>query len=196
MQESERSPGSNPDTGIGVAVEGEVLFLGENPDTAHAGDAAHWMNIYRELIAFQEGLLSRDEPHSSANSNGLEPRLSLDAAMLNDQLEKYRRRLEFWYDRHWELRGLAIDGQTLVATHRDSKIHLTRREFQLLSFFLAFPNQTFTASVLAQRAWSDAQLSNDQVRIYVARLRARLGDLGLPCRLVSHPRRGYSFDCE
>jgi DNA-binding response OmpR family regulator len=194
MQESERSPDSEPD--IGIAVGDALLFLGENPDTEHAGDAAHWMNIYRELIAFQEGLLSRDGHNGKVPSAEAKARVSLDEAVLGAQLDQYRRRLEFWYDRHWELRGLAIDGQSLVATHRDRKIHLTRREFQLLSFFLAYPNQTYTASVLAQRAWSDSQLSNDQVRIYVARLRARLADLGLPCRLVSHPRRGYSFDCD
>jgi DNA-binding response OmpR family regulator len=160
------------------------------------------MNIYRELIAFQEGVLARDghdgaDGHNGKGANGstVHP-LSLDAAALNAQLEKHRRRLEFWYDRHWELQGLAVDSASLVATHRDRQVHLTRREFQLLSFLLSYPGQTFTASVLAQRAWSDAHLSNDQVRIYVARLRTRLSDLGLPCRLVSHPRRGYSIACD
>jgi DNA-binding response OmpR family regulator len=193
-QESERSPDSGPD--IRIPVGDELLFRGENPQTDHAVDAAHWMNIYRELIAFQEGLLARNGHADNPASENAGAPVSLDAAGLKSQLEQYRRRLEFWYDRHWELRGLAIDGTSLVATHREHKAHLTRREFQLLSFFLAYPNQTFTASVLAQRAWSDSQLSNDQVRIYVARLRARLADLGLPCRLVSHPRRGYSFDCD
>ncbi len=193
-QETERSPGSDPD--IYIAVENDVLFQGENPHTHHAGDAAHWMNIYRELIAFQEGILARDRHNGASPSQNGRSRLSLDDAVLKSQLHQYRRRLDFWYDRHWELRGLAIDAHSLVASHREHKIHLTRREYQLLSFFLAYPNQTFAAAVLSQRAWSDSRLSNDQVRIYVARLRARLADLGLPCRLVSHPRRGYSFDCD
>jgi DNA-binding response OmpR family regulator len=188
-EESELSP----EIDAAVLDGGDVLFLGENPDTGHAGDASHWMNIYRELIAFHEGVLARDG--HDGDGVGDHP-LSLDVAMLNSQLKNYRRRLDFWYDRHWELRGLEIDDQSLVMAHRENKIHLTRREFQLLSFFLAYPGHTFSASVLAQRAWSDSELSNDQVRIYVARLRARLGALGLPCRLVSHPRRGYSFDCD
>ena len=193
-QESERSPDSDPD--IRIAVGDDLLFRGENPQTDHAGDAAHWMNIYRELTAFQEGLLARNGHADNPATEDAGAPVSLDLAAMNSQLERYRRRLDFWYDRLWELRGLAVDGESLVATHREHKIHLTRREFQLLSLFLAYPNQTFTASVLAQRAWTDSQLSNDQVRIYVARLRARLADLGLPCRLVSHPRRGYSFDCD
>ena len=193
-QEFERSPAIDPD--IPIAVGDDLLFRGENPQTDHAGDAAHWMNIYRELIAFQEDLLARNghADHPASEDSGAP--VSLDAGALNSQLEKYRRRLDFWHDRHWELQGLAIDGQSLVATHRENRTHLTRREFQLLSLFLAYPKQTFPASVLAQRAWSDSKLSNDQVRIYVARLRARLAELGLPCRLVSHPRRGYSFVCD
>jgi hypothetical protein len=193
-EESERSPES--DALIGFAADDGLAVLGENPTTTYADDAAHWMTIYRELISFQEGVLERDGHDGPGLSADAKARLSLDEAMLGAQLEQYRRRLEFWYDRHWELRGLAVDSHGLAVMHREQKVQLTRREFQLLSFLLAHPGQTFAASVLAQRAWSDSRLSNDQVRIYVARLRARLAPLGIPCRLVSHPRRGYSFDCE
>ena len=158
-QEFERSPDIDAD--IRIAVGDDLLFRGENPQTDHAGDAAHWMNIYRELIAFQEGLLARNGHSDNSASEASGAPVSLDAAALNSQLEQYRRRLDFWHDRHLELQGLAIDGKSLVATHRDHKIHLTRREFQLLSLFLAYPKQTFPASVLAQRAWSDSKLSND-----------------------------------
>jgi DNA-binding response OmpR family regulator len=193
-EESERSLDIHPDV-RGAAGDG-LQLTGESPRTDRADDAAHWMNIYRELITFQESVLARNghDRHPAAEDGGAP--VSLDMAALNFQLKNYRRRLDFWYDRHWELRGLSIDSHSLVATYGEHRVHLARRELQLLSVFLANAGQTFAASVLAQRAWSDSRLSNDQVRIYVARLRARLGDLGLPCRVVSHPRRGYSFECD
>jgi two-component system, OmpR family, response regulator ResD len=90
---------------------------------------------------------------------------------------------------------LELDPKTLVAKHLGHRVHLTRREFQLLAYFLAHPNETFTASSLAEWAWG-APLSNEQVRMHVARLRVRLSDLNLPCRLESRTRRGYRFVCD
>jgi DNA-binding response OmpR family regulator len=194
MAEEERLLDIDPD--VHVAVGDRGLFAGENPSTEHAGDAAHWMTIYRELIAFHEGVLARNGHGGSWAAEDPAASMSLDVAALRSHLKNYRRRLDFWSDRQWELRGLAIDSRSQLVTHREHSVHLTRREFQLLSFLANHPSETFAASVLAERAWSDARLSNDQVRIYVARLRTRLAALGLPCRLVSHPRRGYSFDCD
>ena len=178
-------------------LDSERLLDNEDPLTDDAGDAAHWMNIYRELIAFQEGLLAR----LGTDVGGLTPKarheiVSTDVAALEKQLGRYMKRLDYWYTRHWELHGLEMDATSSTARHRDRSVHLTRREFQLLSLFLAYPNRTFAAGELAQRAWSDSRLSTDQVRIYVARLRKRLLDLGMPCHLVSQPRRGYCLVCE
>src|SRR5258708_6599464 len=180
-----------------------VLLAGEDPGTRYAGDAAHWMNIYRELIAFHEDVLARDQGDgfddgAGAGAGGQRhlTALTFDPLETMAVLEQYRARLDFWYDRLWQLQGLAIDPKTYMATHRESMVHLTRREYQLLSHLLAYPGETFAASVLAQRAWSGSRLSTDQVRIYVARLRRRLADLGLPCQIVSVPRRGYSLVCE
>jgi hypothetical protein len=175
----------------------ERLLDGENPLTDHSADAAHWMNIYRELISFKEDLLAR----LGTDVDGLTPKarfeiVSTDVAALERQLGRYVKRLEYWYGRHWELHGLALDENIMMASYRDHSVHLTRREFQLLSLFLSYPNRTFAAAELAQRAWSDSRLSTDQVRIYVARLRRRLADLGMPCHLVSQPRRGYCLVCE
>jgi hypothetical protein len=175
----------------------ERLLDGENPLTDHSRDAAHWMAIYRELISFKVDLLAR----LGSDVDGLTPKarheiVSTDVAALERQLQRYEKRLEYWYSRHWDLHGLALDETSMMATHRQHIVHLTRREFQLLSLFLSYPNRTFAATELAQRAWSDSRLSTDQVRIYVARLRRRLVDLGMPCHLVSQPRRGYCLVCE
>src|SRR5258708_33073767 len=110
-------------------------------------------------------------------------------------LDQYRARLDFWYDRHWQLQGLAIDPKTFMATHRERSVHLTRREYQLLSHLLAYPGETFAASVLAQRAWSCSGFSTVPVRIYGARLRGGLADLRPRSQISSAPRRAYSLFC-
>jgi len=182
-----------------IATTGAVaplLLAGEDPATTYAVDAAHWMNIYRELISFHEDVLARNQSDGGLGDDRHLSAMTFDPLESMAVLDQYRARLNFWYDRHWQLQGLAIDPKTYLARHRERTVHLTRREYQLLSHLLAYPGETFAASVLAQRAWSGSRLSTDQVRIYVARLRRRLTDLDLPCQIVSVPRRGYSLVCE
>jgi DNA-binding response OmpR family regulator len=194
-----RGPSSASGTGgpIGEGGDDERLLDNENLLTNEAGDAAHWMNIYRELIALTEDLRAR----LATDTRGRTPivgheTVATDIAGLEEQLRHYRKRLDYWYARHWELRGLEIDAATSTIRHRGRSEHLSRREFQLLWIFLSYPSQTFAASELAQRAWIDRRASGAQVRIYIARLRYRLLVLGVPCHLVNQPRRGYCLVCE
>src|SRR5438105_8110281 len=110
MAKEEQSLDIDPD--VYVAAGGGGLFAGENPNTEHAGDAAHWMTIYRELIAFHEGVLARNGHGGSWAAEDPAGSMSLDVVALRSQVKNYRRRLDFWCDRHWELHGLAIDSRS------------------------------------------------------------------------------------
>jgi hypothetical protein len=46
---------------------------------------------------------------------------------------------------------------------------------------------------LVNLAWGAPELSAEQLRTYVVRLRRHLATTGLPARLVSEPRRGYGL---
>ena len=66
----------------------------------------------------------------------------------------------------------------------------TKREWQLLAFFLASPNQFFKAPDAAVQAWGPGT-SMDQFRGYVARIRKKLAPFARYCRLVTEKAKGY-----
>ena len=51
----------------------------------------------------------------------------------------------------------------------------------------------FPAAQLVSLAWASPELSSEQLRTYVVRLRRHLATTGVPARLVSEPRRGYGL---
>jgi DNA-binding response OmpR family regulator len=89
-----------------------------------------------------------------------------------------------------EMGGLVFD-----ATHRTVKsaevtVAVTKREWQLLSFFLANPNQLFAAEDVALPAWGPDS-SIEQFRTYVTRLRQKLAPFKNVCELVNEKGKGY-----
>ena len=57
---------------------------------------------------------------------------SRDVPGLHAQLAQYQARLEFWYQRLWELEGIDIDHERMEVRYRNRSIDLTKREYQLL----------------------------------------------------------------
>lgn len=118
---------------------------------------------------------------------------SEDLKIIGDQLEGYQARLDLWYRRIWDLRGLWLDRQSHLVSHDGKEAHLTNREFQLLDFLLAHPHRYFTADQIKDRAWADPALFPEQVRNYIRRVRRILADLEVPCELVNRAGKGYSL---
>ncbi len=102
-------------------------------------------------------------------------------------------RLDFWERRLWDLAGLDLDIRRRVLTYAGRRLTLTRREAELLSFLARRPGQFFSAAQLVSLAWAAPELSAEQLRTYVVRLRRHLATSGVPARLVSEPRRGYGL---
>lgn len=170
------------------------LLEGEDPRTAFAQDARHWIAVYREMIGFKEDLLSRIRTlltnlPAAARHDVMEN----DVAMLEDQLLRYRRRLEFWYARQWSLEGLDIDEETRAVTYREKSVNLTRREFQLFMLLLARSPAYVSASQLLVQAWHDSRLPEETLRTYIGRVRGKLHDLGVAAEVQNRPRRGYAL---
>ncbi|MGH7763714.1 MAG: winged helix-turn-helix domain-containing protein [Candidatus Dormibacteraceae bacterium] len=89
-----------------------------------------------------------------------------------------------------ELGSLVFDAEQRQVIGREGAAHLTKREWQLLSFFLAAPNQSFAAVDAAVRAWGP-DASSEQFRSYIARLRKKLQPFRSYCRLVTGKAKGY-----
>ena len=89
-----------------------------------------------------------------------------------------------------ELGGLVFDAKLRTVKGRESAISLTKREWQLLSFFLTNPNQFFAAEEVALPAWGpDASI--EQFRTYVTRLRQKLSPFKGVCEVVNEKGKGY-----
>src|SRR5260221_6064317 len=102
------------------SVKPDRLLEGEDPDTVFASDVRHWIAVYREMIGFNEELLGR-----LGDQVKRLPRSARDGAVDNDvsliagQLDRYRLRLRFWYERQWQLEGLEIDHDARTAAYRE-----------------------------------------------------------------------------
>jgi len=86
--------------------------------------------------------------------------------------------------------GLTFDVKERTIKSADSNVSLTKREWQLLSFFLANPNHFFTAEEVILPAWGpDASI--EQFRTYVTRLRKKLLPYKSVCQVVNEKGKGY-----
>jgi DNA-binding response OmpR family regulator len=89
-----------------------------------------------------------------------------------------------------ELGGLVFDARQRTVRNAQASASLTKREWQLLSFFLANPNQFFAAEEVALPAWGpDASI--EQFRTYVTRIRQKLSPFKAVCEVVNEKGKGY-----
>jgi two-component system, OmpR family, response regulator ResD len=91
-----------------------------------------------------------------------------------------------------EMGGLVFDAKQRTVTSDKTTVSLTKREWQLLSFFLTFPNQYFAAEDVALPAWGP-EASIEQFRTYVTRLRRKLSPFDGVCEVVNEKGKGYSL---
>ncbi len=170
------------------------LLEGENPNTLFPQDARHWIAVYREMIAFKDQLLARINDQilrlpRAARSDVADN----DIGLIENQLERYKRRIEYWYARQWDLEGLQVDPETRVITFRERSIRLTKREFELLLLLVSRSPEYVTPRQLLVQAWHDSRLPEETLRTYIVRLRAKVAQLGMGAEIVNKPRRGYAI---
>ncbi len=172
----------------------ERLLEGEDPATMYRQDARHWIAVYRQMISFKDELLGRIRIQvRTLPSAGRRDVIDNDVSILELQLSRYQRRIEFWYARQWELEGLSIDEATRTIGYRASSIHLTKREYQLFARLAERSPGYTSAEQLLSEAWHDSGLPQETVRTYIVRLRRKLAELGAPVRIANQSRRGYTL---
>jgi DNA-binding winged helix-turn-helix (wHTH) protein len=194
--------------GAGSRLPGECT---EDPTPA---DAAHWVDVYGELVRFKHELLAvaharRGELSIDASLEG-----AADEALLTGQLHRYEQRLEEWQtapvgrvrapsDGHHDgpllvegpvqrLGDLVIDPRQRVVVKDGRRLELTPSEWKLLRVFLEHPDRNLTREQLAEWAWGSGFGSRaGEVEVYVSRLRRKVETLGSP-RLIQTVRgTGY-----
>lgn len=177
-----------------MALASESFLEGEDPDTHYPQDARHWVAVYRELIAFKSNVLARVQGQvRRLPASSRAEATAADVRVIEAQLMRYRRRLEFWYGKQWALEGLVIDQSSRTIAHRDRSVMLTRREYQLFMTLVSRPSSHTRSTQLLVEAWHDAGLPEETLRTYIVRLRGKLAELGIPVRIDNKPREGYAL---
>jgi len=88
---------------------------------------------------------------------------------------------------------LLVDASSHEATLNGAPMHLTRREFDLLTVLVSNPGRAFSREFLVQRIWGDDFDGFDRaVDTHVTRLRRKLGPLG--DNIVTVWGVGYRFN--
>jgi DNA-binding winged helix-turn-helix (wHTH) protein len=169
------------------------LLEGEDPASMRPQDTRHWISVYREMIAFKDDLLERVSGDLVHVSPAAKTDLNDDIKLIDSQLKRYRRRLNYWVERQLELEEIAVDSNGRTVTYRDHSITLTRREFQILAMLLSRPEKYFSAQQLLVEAWHDDRLPEESLRTYISRVRRKLNDLDAGAQVVNKSRKGYAL---
>jgi DNA-binding response OmpR family regulator len=148
--------------------------------------------VYNQMVGFNQRLL--DEAANGVHVLGPDAQLALDRdiAILRDHLDRYERRLNFWYDAHLRLAGIVVDPETRTIDHRGVTVQLTGREYQLLDVLLTHAGHHLSARQLITEAWDNPSLSGDELRAYIAHLRKKMEHIKLGT-IHNRPHSGYSL---
>jgi hypothetical protein len=88
------------------AADPDRLLPGENPKSTSAEDASHWESVYAELVEFKYKMLA--EANQGLEQMGKDARTEVaqtDTTVLEAELDRLRRRHDFWARRHKKLDG-------------------------------------------------------------------------------------------
>jgi DNA-binding response OmpR family regulator len=169
------------------------LLEGENPASMRPQDTRHWISVYLEMIAFKDDLMKRVIGNLERVSRAAKLDLTDDVTLIQSQLDRYSRRMNFWVERQLELEDLVIDADSRTINYQDKAITLTKREFQLLAVLMSRPDKYFSAGTLLVEAWHDSRLPEESMRTYISRVRKKLKTLGNGAEVVNKSRKGYAL---
>ena len=94
-----------------------------------------------------------------------------------------------------ELGGLVFDAERRIVLRGATEARFTKREWEVLAFFLASPNQYFRAEEILAQTWGKDS-SGEQLRTYITRMRQKLSPFQAWCQLVTEKGRGYCLVLE
>ena len=89
-----------------------------------------------------------------------------------------------------------LDAETRKVLVRDQEVHLTPKEFDLLSYFMTHAGKVLTHRTLLAAIWGGNYVEqNEYLRVFVGNLRKKLeSDPANPRYIVTEPWIGYRFN--
>ncbi len=93
-----------------------------------------------------------------------------------------------------QLSGVTLNTRTLQVFWNGQELKLTKKEYQLLEVLMRNKNSVLSQETLLQRAWSSySEVSVDNVRVLMSRLRTKFGGAAGACPLETLHGKGYVF---
>ena len=118
---------------------------------------------------------------------------------LHSRIKALLRRPASWKDVSHRLRDgrICLDTETHELTIDDQPVKLSKREYQLLRFFLGHRNRVFSRDRILDAVWgNDRYLEDRTVDVHVLRLRKLLKPWGLDRCIQTVRGSGYRFRCD
>lgn len=89
--------------------------------------------------------------------------------------------------------NVALDTENLNVTRNGARLHLTRKEFNMLEYFMKNPGRVLSRAQIMEHIWTaDGNPFSNTVEAHIRNLRKKLGDPNLISNVAG---RGYIFDC-
>jgi two-component system KDP operon response regulator KdpE len=95
-----------------------------------------------------------------------------------------------------EAGDFTLDMETRLVTVRDQEVHLTPKEFDLLTYFMSHSGKVLTHRTLLAAIWGGNYVDqNEYLRVFVGNLRKKLeADPANPQYILTEPWIGYRFN--
>ncbi len=89
------------------AVDGDRLMPGEDPETPYLDDALHWHAVYTEMLQGKAAMLAAltDRLARMREDEARGELGDTDVVLLEKELKRFQRRIDFWTNRRIELQG-------------------------------------------------------------------------------------------
>jgi DNA-binding response OmpR family regulator len=117
-------------------------------------------------------------------------------AELNARIKSVIRRRNFQGSNKIDINGLHIDLDTREVSVNGNPINLTRREYDILIFFISNRERVITKEAIIEYIWGDNSTAFDNfdfVYTHIKNLRKKLNDFGMPDYIQSVYGVGYKF---
>ncbi|MEM9336919.1 MAG: response regulator transcription factor [Patescibacteria group bacterium] len=91
--------------------------------------------------------------------------------------------------------GVLLDSKRQVVTKDESEVHLTRKEFMLLEYFMRNPGTVLSRGMIMEHVWDmNADPFSNTIEAHIRSLRKKLGDGNDRSLIKTISGRGYRFD--
>ncbi len=113
--------------------------------------------------------------------------------VLNAKVKAMMRRHKGYLSNNLSHKGITINMDEHKVLVDENEVHLSSKEFQLLTILLQNPGKVFTRSQLLNSVWGyDAEVYTRTVDVHISSLRKKLKDRG--CVVQSLPKIGYRME--